>query len=252
MQLLGELIAVQYEPVKTTVKLPDWKRTLTGVVIACGAGLPSYDGRGNAPVVCRVGDRVSFGAAAGMESVYDGQPIRILRDSEVDFAVGEQTEATPAPPVERMKLPKNLARISLRVRPLRDRVLVKRFKYEHEVLWTTGIELHKGVVVAAGPGRRQRRKVRFDKDIGHMSTAGAQYFEDGDETGRVRPMRVRVGDVVEFSPRNQLEWEFEGEELVWIWEQACYGTTTPDKSKGLLWQQSAGHDRKGNWLGGND
>ena len=198
-----------------------------------------------------MGDRVSFGAAVGMESVYDGQPIRILRDSEVDFAVGEPREAAPTPPVERYRLPKNLVAISRRVRPLRDRVLVKRFKYEHDILWTTGIELHKGVVVAVGPGRRQRRKVRFDKDIGHMSTARSTYFEDGEETGRVRAMRVAVGDVVEFSPRNQIEWEFEGEELVWIWEQACYGTTTPEKSKGLLWQKSAGYDRHGNWLGGN-
>ena len=31
------------------------------------------------------GDRVSFGAAVGMESVLSGQPVRILRDKDLDF-----------------------------------------------------------------------------------------------------------------------------------------------------------------------
>jgi co-chaperonin GroES (HSP10) len=151
-----------------------------------------------------------------------------------------------------MILSENLTKVSQTVRPLRDRVLVQRLEYEHPVLATVGVTLHKGVVIATGYGRRQRKKVRFDLPSGHLSTANALYFEDGDETGRIRSMRVRVGDVVEFSPRNQIEWEYEGEKLVWIWEQAIYGTTDESKSNALLWQTVAGTDRHGNYLPGLD
>jgi co-chaperonin GroES (HSP10) len=136
------------------------------------------------------------------------------------------------------------------IRPLRDRVLVKRIEYKHPLLAVIGVTLEKGIVVAVGPGRRERRKVRFDKMEGHLSSAGAQYFEDGDETGRTRPMRVKVGDVVEFSPRNQFEFEHEGEKYVMIWEQAIYGTTHDKPDTALLWQRSAGHDRHGNFMPG--
>ena len=252
MRMRGELIVVRYEPVKTAVALPDWQRSLTGTVLACGPGIPLPDGR-NGPMQTKPGDKVCFGAAVGMESVFEGNPIRIMRDSEVDFVVDHAVDHSvdfEVPVATNTKLPKNLARISKLVRPLRDRLLVKKFEYQHPVLWTTGIELQKGVVVAAGPGRRIRRKVRFDKDIGHMSTSRSLYFEDGDETGKTRPIGFKVGDVVEFSPRNVVEWDFEGEELLWVWEQGCYGTSTDSKSSALLWQQSAGYDRHGNWLGG--
>lgn len=147
-----------------------------------------------------------------------------------------------------MKLPKHLMAISKRVRPLRDRVLIQRITYQHPTLAIVGVTLQKGIVVAVGYGRRIRRKVRFDKAEGHLSTQGSLYFEDGEETGKLRPMRVKVGDTVEFSPRNQIEWNFEGEDLVWIWEQSIYGTTNDSQSEALLWQQSAGYDRHGNWL----
>jgi co-chaperonin GroES (HSP10) len=254
MQLLGELIAVRYVPVKAAVLLPDWQRTLIGTVLAVGPGRPLIDG-GAAPMKTQPGDVVVFGAAVGMESVYNGEAIRILRDSEVDLVVGTDFDAALGAALDSAstaahELPPHLARINRLVRPLRDRLLIKRFEYQHPVLWTTGISLQKGLVVATGPGRRQRRKVRFDLMQGHLNTERSLYFEDGDETGKTRPMRVKVGDIVEFSPRNQIEWDFEGEELVWVWEQACYGTTNDSKHEALLWQQSAGYDRHGNWLGG--
>lgn len=149
-----------------------------------------------------------------------------------------------------MILPENLKRVSQTVRPLRDRVLIQRLEYENPLIAVVGVTLQKGVVVAVGPGRRERKKVRFDLQEGHFSTVRSLYFEDGAETGRVRPLRVRVGDVVEFSPRNQIEWEYEGEKLVWIWEQAIYGTTNDSRHEALLFQSSAGTDRHGNFLSG--
>lgn len=151
-----------------------------------------------------------------------------------------------------MKLTKSLKTVSQTVKPLRDRVLVQRLEYENPLLVVVGITLQKGIVVAVGPGRKIRRKTRFDLKDGGFDSHKSIWFEDGDETGKIRPMRVKVGDVVEFSPRNQIEWEHEGESLVWIWEQAVYGTSNESRSEALLWQAVAGTDRRGNYLSGND
>lgn len=103
--------------------------------------------------------------------------------------------------------------------------------------------------MACGPGKRKRKKVRFDLTQGHLSTSRALYFEDGSETGGIHSMPCKVGDVVEFSPRNQIADEISGEKVVWIRAGAIYGTTNDSQAEALLWQQSAGYDRNGNWLG---
>jgi co-chaperonin GroES (HSP10) len=151
-----------------------------------------------------------------------------------------------------MKLTKNLKTVSQTVKPLSDRVLIQRLEYAHPILAVTGVTLQKGLVVAVGPGKRQRKKIRFDLLEGHLSTSSALYFEDGGETGRTHPIHVKVGDVVEFSPRNQIDWEHEGEKLVWIRHGGIYGTSNDSRHEALLWQQSAGHDRNGNFLPGTD
>ena len=153
-----------------------------------------------------------------------------------------------------MQLPSNLQAISDSVRFLRDRVLVKRFEYQNPHVAVVGVVLEKGVVVAVGYGRRRRRMVRFDKGMGHMSTAEGLYFEDGEETGDIRPVQFKVGDVVEFSPRNQFavpDSVFNESGLIVVKEQSIYGTDpTESQSAALLWQQSAGYDRNGNYLSG--
>lgn len=151
----------------------------------------------------------------------------------------------------KLKLSKKLKQISKAIKPLSDRILIQRLEYEHPILAVTGITLQKGVVLAVGPGKRQRRKVRFDLLEGHLSTGRALYFEDGGETGRLHPMYVQVGDIVEFSPRNQIEWEYEGEKFVWVRHGGIYGTSNDSKPhEALLWQASAGTDRNGNYLPG--
>ncbi len=157
-----------------------------------------------------------------------------------------------------MNLPPELLEINRRVKVLRDRVLVKRFEYENPLIAVVGVELQKGVIVAVGPGRQIRRKVRFDNKAGHMSTDRAMYFEDGAYTGKTMPMQVKVGDVVEFSPRNYTAVDFDrigfhgAGELLFVWQNALYGTTTDSKHEAMLWQQSAGHDRHGNFMSGKD
>lgn len=134
------------------------------------------------------------------------------------------------------------------LRVLRDRVAVRRFEYQHPVLAVIGVVLQKGEVVAVGYGRRQRRKTPFTAMPGRTI-----YFEDGEETGTILPMKVKVGDIVEFSPREQLEFDFNGEKLVMINQNAIYGVDpSASKSNALLWQQSAGYDRDGNFLSGKE
>jgi hypothetical protein len=154
-----------------------------------------------------------------------------------------------------------LLELGHRLRVLGDRLIVKRIQYEHPVLAVVGVELQKGLIIAAGSGRRLRRKTPFKQASGHFG-GEVIWFEDGAELGTVRPLAVGVGDVVEFSPRNQLPFVFDGtdcwpadgfhagEELISIKEQAVYWRTDDSPSDGLMFQQSAGFDRKGNFLSG--
>lgn len=75
INLVGELVAVRVNPQPTeAILLPDWKRSLSGVVLASGP--ESYTSPGAL---------VSFGAAVGMDSVLNGQDIRILKEQDLDF-----------------------------------------------------------------------------------------------------------------------------------------------------------------------
>jgi co-chaperonin GroES (HSP10) len=75
INLIGELLVVKPEPIQGPIRLPDWKRSLSGIVLAVG---PQVRG-------LSVGAKVFFGAAVGMDSVYAGQEIRILKEQDIDF-----------------------------------------------------------------------------------------------------------------------------------------------------------------------
>jgi hypothetical protein len=175
-----------------------------------------------------------------------------------------------------MILTPELEDVAKRTRVLRDRVLVKVLPYVHPTLETPGIEINKGVVVGVGYGRRQRRKVAFKQEISDgppvlgpggkvMQFAKSKlsgktlHFEDGAETGAIIPMQVKPGDVVEFSFRNVTLVDFDRcgfpgiGHLAFVWQKAIY-SVDPDESLNecLLWQQSAGYDRKGNYMSGSE
>jgi hypothetical protein len=176
-----------------------------------------------------------------------------------------------------MILTEELENVAKHTHVLRDRVLVKPLPYVHPTLATPGVEIQKGVVIAVGYGRRQRKKVAFKQSIdGGAPVLGPDgksvmkfgksklsektlYFEDGDETGLIIPMTVKPGDVVEFSFRGITIIDFDRVgfpgigELAFIWQKAIY-SIDPDESLNecLLWQQSAGYDRNGNWMSGSE
>ena len=175
-----------------------------------------------------------------------------------------------------------LLEVAAKTRILRDRVLVKLIPYVHPVLATPGMSIQKGVVVATGPGRRERRKVEFRQEIGggeqeirmpdgKLAKFGATrtsgktlYFEDGPETGRILPLQVKPGDVIEFGFRNVEIVDFDRiadfyhlqlGALVFIWHESIYSIDPEEDinkiaSQALLFQKSAGHDRHGNWMSG--
>jgi co-chaperonin GroES (HSP10) len=156
-----------------------------------------------------------------------------------------------------MQLTPELEDVRNRVRVLRDRVLVKPLPFVHPTLLTPGIEIQKGVVIAVGYGRRKRRKVEFRQSL--LTSGKTLFFEDGEETGEIVPMDIAPGDVIEFSFRNLTIVDFDRigfpgiGDLVFVWRQSIY-SVDPDESLNecLLWQQSAGYDRHGNYMSGSE
>jgi co-chaperonin GroES (HSP10) len=124
----------------------------------------------------------------------------------------------------------------MKVRPLRDWVCIRPMAYTHEFLYVTGITLRKGEVIAIGPGRRVRRRIGYRNNPDRVDEV--TYFDDGLETGAIRPMRVKVGDFVEFGWRAGREFTVGREKLIMVPEQSCYGLTDGRADQGLLEPQS--------------
>lgn len=141
-----------------------------------------------------------------------------------------------------------LVALSKKLRPLADRLIVYRIAYEHPILAVVGVVLEKALVLAAGPGKERRRKTRFDGPQGR-----ALFFEDGERLNKPRhPMPFKVGDCVEFSPRNIVEAEIDHVPVLILRAGGCYGTTNESASEALLWQKPGGYDRAGNFMSGAD
>lgn len=127
-----------------------------------------------------------------------------------------------------------------RIVPLRDFVCIAPIEYQHSFLYIAGILLRKGTVIAVGPGRRLRRKLPYRRNPERVDEV--TWFEDGQETGSIRPLRVKVGDVVEFGWRAGTEFTLGGQKLLMIPEQSCYGLTTAAADTGIMEPQSMSVD----------
>jgi co-chaperonin GroES (HSP10) len=81
IKLLGDLVAVQPKAVaqRGQVFLPDWSRSLQGSVLAFGPDVREL----------KKGDTVTFRATSGMESVFNGVAIRIMRADDIDMILEE-------------------------------------------------------------------------------------------------------------------------------------------------------------------
>lgn len=129
------------------------------------------------------------------------------------------------------------------IKPLRDNVLLRAMPYEHETLAMPLIKINRGEVIAIGPGRRVRRLVHYKRAEGSL-TEGV-WLPDGPETGQIRPMRVKVGDIVDYSRnKHTLDFEFEGQPCVLIAEQSIYGRdVSGEKGHAILAARPAGWER---------
>jgi co-chaperonin GroES (HSP10) len=125
----------------------------------------------------------------------------------------------------------------MKIKPLRDWVCIRPFSYEHPTLHVIGMTLHKGRVVAVGPGRRMRRKVAFKNH--EENSDKVIFFEDGPEFGKTRAMRIKEGDVVEYSFRAGVPFQLGREELLMIPEQSIYGLTDESKHIAVFESRSA-------------
>ncbi len=79
INLFADLVAIEPEPHKFDVALPDWQQSFTGKVIAVGP--QAYE--------LEVGDRVIFNGVRGMDGVLDGKQIRIMKEEDVEAVVNE-------------------------------------------------------------------------------------------------------------------------------------------------------------------
>lgn len=74
INLIGNLVAVKLDENKGPILLPDWKRNLSGIVLAVGPECKDV----------YLGLQVLFGAAVGMDSTINNIPIRILKEQDID------------------------------------------------------------------------------------------------------------------------------------------------------------------------
>lgn len=138
------------------------------------------------------------------------------------------------------------------IRPLRDWVCIEPLEYRHPVLAVVGIRLTKGIVRAVGPGRRLKRKVRFLKNPDRVED-GYTWFEDGLETGKIRPVSVQIGDCVEYAAsdrrRGGTKFLFDGVEYIMVPEQSIIALDPhADPSDGMLEHKAAGFDKQGRFI----
>lgn len=133
----------------------------------------------------------------------------------------------------------------MKIRPLLNRVIVRPIKYQHAVLFVAGVELRKGEVVAVGPGLRVKRRIpwKLPYEV-HAEGRAVQpsktwYVADGPETGAIKPMSVKVGDVVEYGFRDLFEFPWDGEKLLVIREANIYGLTDSRTDDGIFEPKSA-------------
>lgn len=133
-------------------------------------------------------------------------------------------------------IPANLRQVAKKVKPLRDGVVWSRLEYKSPVGLVIEVKTNRGVVLAVGDGRRMRRKVPVPVSAGQV-----HYAEVGAETGRVRPMTVVPGDILEFSQHGQTEFVVDGHTLVLSGEQSVIGYADED-SEPVMFPAPAGFD----------
>ena len=84
MKLLDDMLIVECDEPSAAkrIVLPLWSKGLHGTILEAGPGELLPNGIRVAMDV-KVGDKVAFGPATGMESVYKGRAIRMMRQKDL-------------------------------------------------------------------------------------------------------------------------------------------------------------------------
>lgn len=84
MKLLDDMLIVECDEPNAAkrIVLPLWSKGLQGTVLEAGPGELLANGK-RVEMDVKVGDKVSFGAATGMESVYKSRSIRMMRQKDL-------------------------------------------------------------------------------------------------------------------------------------------------------------------------
>ncbi len=135
--------------------------------------------------------------------------------------------------------------VAARVRPLGNKIVWFRDEaVSQSGLILPTVTLNRGEVLAVGPGKRLKRKRRYENQDAAPGNAYF-YMENGPETGQIRPVEVKVGDKLEFSQYGQVEFEisgFAGVKLVLSSEDSVLGHAIGDASHAFMFQNPAGFD----------
>lgn len=125
-----------------------------------------------------------------------------------------------------------------KVRPTGERVLWYRQEFKHPVLELPAIKTNRGWVLAIGPGKRLRRRIK-------VQIAPNQFHEAniGADTGKVRPMTVQPGDFLEFSRYGQTEFVQDGITFVLSAEDSVMGYAE-ENDQGAIFSRPAGWDEE--------
>lgn len=69
------IIKPDERPVGMQILVPDWARMLCGTVVSAGPSVTE----------AKAGDRVGFLATSGIESVFKGENIRIMKEKDLEY-----------------------------------------------------------------------------------------------------------------------------------------------------------------------
>ena len=120
-------------------------------------------------------------------------------------------------------------------KPLSDWVVLKRHEYKHKSLFVYGAKTHRGTIIAVGPGKRLKKWIEVQDPVrGKTFRARA-----GNETGHIKPMDLKWGDVVEYSDAGWEERVIDGETYIFTRQDSVICYADPKDTEGFQGHNSA-------------
>jgi len=117
----------------------------------------------------------------------------------------------------------------MKIRPLSDWIVLKRHEYKHKRFYIHGAETHRGTIIACGPGKRLKKWI----EVKNPTTGKPFRARAGDETGHIKPMDLKPGDVVEYSDAGWEERILNGEKYIFTRQDSVICYADPKDTEGF-------------------